>query len=84
MRLVRGDFATTANFALVVSGVPTSGESDTTNGAAGTRGSRPARPSRRRSQVPIPTPPTNLRSTSSGRGIVVVAPVETSTRHATP
>ena len=42
---VSGDFATTANFALVVSGVPTSGENTNTSGASGPSGSAPAGPS---------------------------------------
>jgi hypothetical protein len=36
---VSGDFATTANFALVVSGVPTSGEKQNASGASGPSGS---------------------------------------------
>ena len=43
--LVSGDFATTANFALVVSGVPTSGENTNASGASGPSGSAPAGPS---------------------------------------
>ena len=43
---VSGDFATTANFALVVSGVPTSGENTNASGASGPSGSAPAGPSR--------------------------------------
>ena len=42
---VSGDFATTANFALVVSPVPTSGENAKTRGASGESGSKPARDS---------------------------------------
>ena len=40
-RPVSGDFATTANFALVVSGVPTSGEKQKASGASGPSGSTP-------------------------------------------
>ena len=54
---VSGDLATTANFALVVSGVPTSGEKTNASGAAGSRGSTPGGPSRCSSQVPRPAPP---------------------------
>ncbi len=39
---VSGDFATTANFALVVSGVPTSGENTNASAASGPSGSTPA------------------------------------------
>ena len=38
---VRGDLATTANFALVVSGVPTSGEKTKASGASGASASTP-------------------------------------------
>jgi hypothetical protein len=54
---VSGDFATTANFALVVSGVPTSGENTNASGARGPSGSVPGGPSRCSSQVPRPAPP---------------------------
>ena len=54
---VSGDFATTANFALVVSGVPTSGENTNASGASGARGSTPGGASRCISQVASPTPP---------------------------
>ena len=54
---VSGDFATTANFALVVSGVPTSGENTNASGASGPSGSTPAGPARCISQVPSPAPP---------------------------
>jgi hypothetical protein len=54
---VNGDFATTANFALVVRGVPTSGENTNASGARGPSGSAPGVPSRPRSQVPRPEPP---------------------------
>ena len=40
-RSVSGDLATTANFALVVSGVPTSGEKTNASGAPGASGSTP-------------------------------------------
>ena len=40
-RSVSGDLATTANFALVVSGVPTSGENTNESGASGASGSTP-------------------------------------------
>ena len=54
---VNGDLATTANFALVVSGVPTNGENTNTSGAAGASGSTPGGASRCSNQVPSPTPP---------------------------
>ena len=54
---VNGDLATTANFALVVSGVPTNGEKTNANGASGASGSTPAGASRCSSHVPSPTPP---------------------------
>ena len=54
---VSGDLATTANFALVVSGVPTSGENTNASGASGASGSTPGGASRCSSQVPRPTPP---------------------------
>ncbi len=54
---VNGDLASTANLALVVSGVPTSGENTKASGAAGASGSTPGGPSRCSSQVPSPAPP---------------------------
>ena len=54
---VSGDRATTANLALVVSGVPTSGENTKASGAAGASGSTPGEPSRCISQAPSPAPP---------------------------
>ena len=56
-RPVSGDLATTANFALVVSGVPTSEENTNASGAAGASGSTRGGASRCISQVPRPTPP---------------------------
>ena len=61
-----GDFATTANFALVVSGVPTSGEKTNASGASGASGSTPGGASRCMSQAPSPAPPMQARSTCSG------------------
>jgi len=55
---VSGERATTANFAEVVSGVPTSGERQKTIGASGESGAASAPPSCRQIQVPRPTPPT--------------------------
>ena len=52
-----GDLATTANFALVVSGVPTSGENTNASGASGASGSTLGGASRCSSQVASPTPP---------------------------
>ena len=54
---VSGDLATTANFALVVSGVPTSGENTNASGASGPADRRRGGASRCSSQVPSPTPP---------------------------
>jgi hypothetical protein len=54
---VSGDFATTANLALVVSGVPTSEENTNASGASGASGSTRAGASRCMSHVPSPTPP---------------------------
>ena len=54
---VSGDLATTANFALVVSGVPTSGENTNASGACALSGSTPGGARRCISQVPRPTPP---------------------------
>jgi len=54
---VSGDFATTANFALVVSGVPTRGEKQNASGASGPSGSTPGGASSCMSHVPRPAPP---------------------------
>ena len=54
---VSGDLATTANLALVVSGVPTSGENTKASGAAGDSGSAPGGARRCISQAPSPAPP---------------------------
>jgi hypothetical protein len=54
---VRGDLPTTANFAEVVSGVPTNGEKQNTSDDSGARGSTPGEDSRKRIQAPSPTPP---------------------------
>ncbi len=56
-RPVNGDLATTANFALVVNGVPTRGENTKANGAAGASGSTPTGTRWCINQVPNPTPP---------------------------
>ena len=61
-RPVSGDFATTANFALVVSGVPTSGEKTNASGASGASGSTPGGASRCMSQAPRPAPPMQSRA----------------------
>ena len=52
-----GDLATTANFALVVSGVPTSGEKTKISGACAASGSTPGGQHSCISQVPSPAPP---------------------------
>ena len=54
---VSGDLATTANLALVVSGVPTSGENTKASGASAASGSTPGGPSACISQAPSPAPP---------------------------
>ena len=54
---VNGDLATTANFALVVSGVPTNGEKTNAKGASGASGSTSGGARRCSNQVPSPTPP---------------------------
>ena len=56
-RPVSGDLATTANFALVVSGVPTSGENTKASGASAASGSTPGGPRRYISQAASPAPP---------------------------
>ena len=53
-RPVSGDLATTANFALVVSGVPTSGEKQNASGASGPSGSTPGGASSCMSHAPRP------------------------------
>jgi hypothetical protein len=83
-RPVRGDLATTANFALVVSGVPTRGEKTKASGASGPSGSTPGGASRCMSQVPSPAPPMQPRSTVSGRSRTSPAPLPTSTTSARP
>ena len=75
---VRGDLATTANLALVVSGVPTSGENTNTIGASGPSGSTPAGVSSRARWTPSPAPPIRLRITASGISRRSAAPVERS------
>ena len=83
-RPVSGDFATTANLALVVSGVPTSGENTNASGASGPSGSTPAGASRCMSQAPRPAPPMQPRSTGSGSSSRSASPVPTSTTSAWP
>jgi hypothetical protein len=83
-RPVSGDFATTANFALVVSGVPTSGEKTNASGASGASGSTPGGASRCMSHAPSPDPPIVARSTGSGSSSRSASPVPTSTTSAWP
>jgi hypothetical protein len=83
-RSVSGDFATTANFADVVSGVPTSGENTNASGASGASGSAPRGASSASSRAPSPTPPIVARSTSSSSGIAMLRPSPTSTTSARP
>ena len=81
---VSGDLATTANFALVVSGVPTSGENTKASGASGPSGSTPGGASRCISQAPSPAPPMQPRSTGSGSSSASAPPLPTSTTSARP
>jgi hypothetical protein len=81
---VSGDFATTANFALVVSGVPTSGENTNASGAEASRAPAPGVPSWCSSQAPRPEPPMYARRTSPGSGRAALVPVVASTTSACP
>jgi hypothetical protein len=81
---VNGDLATTANFALVVSGVPTSGEKQNASGASAASGSTPTGASSVISQAPSPTPPRWSRKTWSDSARAVAEPVPTSTTSARP
>src|SRR5689334_17235492 len=85
-RPVSGDLATTANFALVVSGVPTNGENTNARGAAGASGSTPVGARRCSSHVPSPTPPKYARRTASSRasGTLVAPRPSTFTTRACP
>ena len=83
-RPVSGDFATTANFALVVSGVPTSGENTKASGASGPSGSTPAGARWCISHVPRPAPPRQPRSTCSDKGSTSDWPLVRSTTSARP
>jgi len=83
-RPVSGDLATTANFALVVSGVPTSGENTNISGARGSSGSTRAGQCLCMSHVPRPAPPTYERSTGSSIGSVSAASALKSTSSAFP
>src|SRR5262249_24497889 len=74
-RPVSGDLQTTANFADVVSGVPTSGLNATPSGAAGSNGSPARAASRGSRQVPRPAPPTTGGKTASGIGRASARPV---------
>ena len=83
-RPVRGDLATTANFALVVSGVPTNGENTNISGASGSSGSTRAGQYLCISQVPRPAPPMYERSTGSSIVSDLPEPVLKSTSSAFP
>ncbi len=83
-RPVSGDFATTANFALVVSGVPTSGEKTKASGDSGASGSAPGGASLCMSHAPSPAPPIVARRTSSGSSSRSASPLPTSTTSARP
>ena len=80
IRSVSGLLLTTANFAEVVSGLPTSGLKAKTSGASGASGSALGSPSSSSSQAPSPLPPRNCRRTVSGSGTRSTLPVETSMR----
>jgi hypothetical protein len=84
MRLVSGLLLSTANFAEVVSGLPTSGLKAKMSGARGSSGSRPARPSSSNRRTPRPAPPMNWRRTSSASGLRSPRPDDTSMRRAQP
>ena len=81
---VSGDLATTANLALVVSGVPTSGEKQKASGASGASGSTPGGASSCISHAPRPAPPMYARRTSSGSGRTCALASATSTTSARP
>ena len=83
-RPVRGDLATTANLALVVSGVPTSGENTKISGASGASASTPGGQHSCISHAPRPAPPTNERSTGSSMVLTLLWPVVRLTISARP
>ena len=83
-RPVNGDLATTANFALVVRGVPTRGENTKASGASGASGSTPGGARRCMRYVPRPAPPMQLRSVSSASANRSAEPSVTSTTSARP
>jgi hypothetical protein len=83
-RSVSGDFATTANFALVVSGVPTSGENTNASGASGASGSTPSGASSCIRCVPSPAPPIVARSSSSSSASTWLSGPSRSTTSALP
>ena len=80
MRSVSGLLLTTANFAEVVSGLPTSGLNAKTSGASGASGSTCALPSSSSSRTPRPLPPMNWRRTASASGTRLPARCRRSTR----
>jgi hypothetical protein len=81
---VSGLLATTANFALVVSGVPTSGEKTKAERSLGSRAGRRRRRELVQQPGAEPAPPTWSRSTRSGSGRTRVDPSVTSTTSARP
>ena len=80
IRSVSGDLETTANFADVVSGLPTSGLKQKTSGASEASGSYAPDVSSSRICSPSPAPPMDSRSTSGGSGTAQADPSETSIR----
>ena len=75
MKEERAVLASTANLALVVSGVPTSGENTNISGASGASASTPGGQHSCISHAPSPAPPTYERSTVSSMGLTLLSPV---------
>jgi hypothetical protein len=80
MRRVRGLLATTANLALVVRGVPTSGDPQKTMGASGASGFTPRGASRQRRSAPSPAPPMKARRSAGSSTTDSPTPLPASTR----
>src|SRR5688500_9252532 len=79
MNPVSGDFVTTANFAVVVSGVPTSGAVAKISGLPAASGSTPRGAYSSSRLVPSPTPPRQARRRSSSRARYTLRPEPRST-----
>src|ERR1700738_2768344 len=84
MKPVRGDLVTTANFAVVVRLVPTSGALANINGFAGDSGSTLAGACSKRSVGPRRMPPRYLRSRDSSKSSYALRPLVRSTRSTRP